>query len=215
MQSWEYTPTYRGFDTFAGFWGGWSSYYGHDSYIPGLDEGDEVVSYLDLRRNEEEVTDADGIYGVWWERDRALELLATLKEAESPFFLYLAWQASHEPNEAPQEYLNKYAELVVDGKGVSGPVRQYAMAQTNTLDVAVRDVVSFLKGNGMWENTLIVFSSDNGGDYNRGDNYPLRGFKNSAWDGGVRVPSFVSGGYLNEDRKGYTLSLCILKLVLP
>jgi len=213
MQSWEYTPTYRGFDSFAGFWGGWSSYYDHTMYIPGLGADDDVISFYDLRENEDEVTDAAGIYGVWWQRDRTLELLQSLKNAEDPFFLYLAWQSSHEPNEAPSEYIEKYENKKVDGKSVSGPVRQFAMAQTHSLDVAVEDVVTCLKKNGMWENTLIVFSSDNGADYNRGDNYPLRGFKNSAWEGGVRVPAFVTGGYLSEHRRGEIMDDAMVHII--
>ena len=61
--------------------------------------------------------------------------------------------------------------------------------------------MDYLKNNGMWDDTLIVFSSDNGGDYDRGDNSPLRQYKNSSFEGGIRVPGFVTGGYLAEDRR--------------
>jgi len=213
MQSWEYTPTYRGFDTFAGFWGGWSSYYNHTMYVSEMKGDNRTISYKDLRLDEEEVTDADGMYGVWWERDRTIDLLAKLKQSDDPFFIYLAWQASHDPNEAPDEYLEKYENIKVGGVPVSGPIRQFAMAQTETLDMAVHDVVSYLKDNGMWDDTLLVFNSDNGGDYLRGDNYPLRGFKNSAWEGGIRVPGFVSGGFLNPQRRGEVLEGALIHII--
>ena len=70
----------------------------------------------------------------------------------------------------------------------------------------MKDVILYLKHNGMCHNTLVVFSSDTGYEVNRGDNYPLRGYKNSSWKGGVRVPGFVTGGYLNEDRRGKALT---------
>ena len=188
MQSWEYTPTYRGFDTFSGFYGGWQEYFTHEQRILGPEGVD--VGFYDLRDNEEECVDdvISGIYGVWWERDRALDLLSKLKEThkEKPFFLYLAWQASHTPNEAPQEYVDIYGEEAT----VHGP-RIFSQAQTTTLDESIRDVIVYLKNNDMWDNTLVVFSSDNGGDYFRGDNYPLRGFKNSSWEGGMIIMYFV------------------------
>eukprot|EP01083_Nonionella_stella_P197919 727222_1 len=107
-QSWEYTPTYRGFDTFAGFYGGWQTYYSHQQHILGPDGED--VNYYDLRENEQECEDAidDEIYGVFWERDHAIDLLSTLKHSKRPWFFYLAWQASHTPDEAPKEYVNMY-----------------------------------------------------------------------------------------------------------
>jgi len=80
--------------------------------------------------------------------------------------------------------------------------RNFCQAQTTALDGAVGEVVAYLKANGLWDDTLIVFSSDNGGQYNRHDNFPLRGFKNTSFEGGVRVPGFVTGGYLDDDRKG-------------
>merc|ERR1719204_2275819 len=109
FQSWEYTPTYRGFDSFAGFYGGWQHYFNHQQDIMGPEGHD--VSYYDLRVDEEECTDAvdQQIYGVFWERDQALTLLDELKSSSDPFFLYLAWQASHTPDESPPEYIDRYA----------------------------------------------------------------------------------------------------------
>merc|ERR1719167_706058 len=115
-----------------------------------------------------------------------------------PFFLYLAWQSSHLPNEAPSELIDYYH----DDEDEEITSRHYCQAQTTALDEAVGDIVDYLKENDLWDNTLIVFSSDNGGQYNRHDNSPLRGFKNASFEGGIRVPGFVTGGYLNEDRKG-------------
>ena len=85
--------------------------------------------------------------------------------------------------------------------------RNYCQAQTTALDGAIGEVVAYLKTNDMWDDTLLVFSSDNGGQFNRHDNFPLRGFKNTSFEGGIRVPGFVTGGYLNDDRKGMSQSL--------
>jgi arylsulfatase I/J len=71
----------------------------------------------------------------------------------------------------------------------------------NWLDTAVGNVTSLLKAKKMYDRTLIVFSSDNGGPIYFGggsgaNNYPLRGGKASNWQGGIRVNSWVSGGAL-------------------
>merc|ERR1719242_351317 len=245
MQSWEYTPTYRGFDTFAGYYGGWQTYFTHQQFLRGPEVAD--IPYYDLRLNEEECLDAveEQIYGVFWERDRALEVLQDLKHSDDPFFLYIGWQASHTPDEAPLEYLEMYSALKTDdddddddynidddqlapppkedddGNTLTPPdrtfiepdwrqSRRFNQAQTTTLDDSIGAVVGYLKENEMWEDTLVVFSSDNGGDYNRGDNYPLRGYKNSSWEGGVRVPGFVTGGYLAENRRGKVLKEAVV-----
>ena len=51
----------------------------------------------------------------------------------------------------------------------------------------------------LWNDTLVIFSSDNGGDpVNRGYNYPLRGYKRTLWEGGVRAPAFVFGKMLKQ-----------------
>jgi len=170
--------------------------------------GMNIDCYFDLRIGEEkDTTNAQGAtYGTFLERDQALEILAEEKESEDPFFMYLAWQASHTPNEAP----SMYRQLYPDAKHED---RNYCQAQTTALDGAVGEVVAYLKTNDMWDDTLLVFSSDNGGQFNRHDNFPLRGFKNTSFEGGIRVPGFVTGGYLSDDRKGQEAKDFIVSVV--
>ena len=85
--------------------------------------------------------------------------------------------------------------------------RQYYAAMTNYVDAHVGQVVDALKAKGMWDNLLLVMSSDNGGPiYRNGsagaNNYPLRGGKKSNFEGGVRVNAFVTGGLVPAARRG-------------
>ncbi len=111
------------------------------------------------------------------------------REKDDPFFLYLAYNAVHAPAQAPREdidhYKNKYP-------GISEK-RAILMAMLYHLDLGVGAVVKKLKDEGLWENTLLIFLTDNGGskamDANNGI---LRGFKGSLYEGGVRTPWVVS-----------------------
>lgn len=75
-----------------------------------------------------------------------------------------------------------------------------------TIDDAFASIVAALDEVGMLDNTVIVFSSDNGGQPTAGgaSNYPLRGAKNTWWEGGIRVPSWIYSPLFDESIAGTT-----------
>ena len=77
----------------------------------------------------------------------------------------------------------------------------------NYIDTAIGNVYDLLVANDYWDNTLIVFSADNGGPLPVGNNYPLRGGKFANWEGGIRVDAFVSGGVLPKSVQGKKILL--------
>lgn len=112
-----------------------------------------------------------------------------------PFFAYVAWHNCHAPEEVPNAYLNNFSFINFAG-------RQTYAAKANFMDTMTGRVVAALKANGMWENTLIVASADNGGPIGNANNWPLRGGKFSNWEGGTRVNALVSGGLVPPARRG-------------
>lgn len=91
-----------------------------------------------------------------------------------PFFIYLAFNATHGPNQATEQDLK-----AAEGKTIP--------AMTIALDRAVGKVLDALEEHELTDQTLVVFLNDNGGTTAH-DNTPLRGFKGSTWEGGMRVP---------------------------
>ena len=111
------------------------------------------------------------------------------RNKERPFFLYLAYNAVHAPAEAPKIdidfYQKKYPGITKE--------RAILMAMLKHLDDGVGDVVAKLKKENLFDNTLLFFLTDNGGaKAMQADNTPLRGFKSSLYEGGVRTPFIVS-----------------------
>ncbi|MBQ9893342.1 MAG: sulfatase [Bacteroidales bacterium] len=132
------------------------------------------------------------------------------KTSKKPFFIYLSFYAVHSPiqttREKWQHFRDKSVEMVPEEDGAflvdrTLPVRQrqddpvYA-GLVNQMDDAIGMVMDELRSLGLDKNTIVVFTSDNGG-VSSGDNYstsnlPLRGGKGRQWEGGLRVPLFVS-----------------------
>jgi arylsulfatase A-like enzyme len=106
------------------------------------------------------------------------------RHKEEPFFLYVAYNAVHSPPEAPDE----------DIKNVTGnKKRDTLMAMIKHLDLGVGKIVSSLKKHNIFDNTLLIFLTDNGGSKTMSaNNAPLRGFKQMDYEGGVHVPFIVS-----------------------
>ncbi|WP_299555874.1 sulfatase-like hydrolase/transferase [Seonamhaeicola sp.] len=123
------------------------------------------------------------------------------KHKQKPFFMYLAYNAVHGPNQAPESYINKYIK-----KGI--PKRMATqMAMIDALDEGVGKVLDALKANGLEENTLIYFLSDNGGlpSWWKGSNDPWKGFKREQWEGGNHVqflmkwPKVIPAGQVRNE----------------
>nr|CAD7413544.1 unnamed protein product [Timema poppensis] len=206
----ELTPTYRGFDSHLGYWTGFVSYYDYilqDKYTDGEFSG------FDLRRNLTLARDLVGQYATDVFTDEAVRIISTHRETE-PLFLYLAHLAPHAGNrgkllEAPQEVVNKF-DYIADpnrrtyaGEGLQKNKNNTRRAMVSKLDDSVGRVTEALQRRGMLGDSVIVFMSDNGGstigDFpNWGSNYPLRGLKDTLWEGGVRVPGFIWSPLLQQ-----------------
>ncbi len=111
---------------------------------------------------------------------RARQFISQHKD--EPFFLYIAHKAVHTPLEVTEKYLARLPK-----ENFKSENRRLHAAMTAALDDSVGGVIQALRENGLEENTLIFFSSDNGGA-GTADNSPLRAGKGSTWEGGIRVP---------------------------
>ena len=177
-KSMHHLPNNKGFDHFFGFLAGAQSY-----------TADERWQNLHPVHTDGQITnDTQGIHAKEYSSnlygDLAVDAVRN-HDPSTPLFLYLAFQAVHAPYD---------------------PVPNNPLASTFegmlwAADVKVGQVISALKEKQMYDNTLIVYSSDNGGTGD-GNNYPLRGEKHSNWEGGVRVAAFVSGGVVPPALRG-------------
>nr|CAB3223291.1 arylsulfatase I-like [Phallusia mammillata] len=112
-----------------------------------------------------------------------------------PLFAYVAFQAVHVPFvEAPEEYSKPYESML----GKVNEERYKLLTMISALDRALENIVGSLKEAGMWEDTLFVFTSDNGGAARAASNWPLRGAKLGYYEGGIRGPTLVHHSSLSS-----------------
>jgi len=136
----DYRPTHRGFDHQYGLWFGMIDYFTH------LRGGQ-----LDWHRDDQPCYDEGYTTNLLGK-----EACRRIREKQSgkPLFLYLPFNAVHSPHQVPDRYLEPYADL--------GGVRRIYAGMVAAMDEAVGQVVDALEEKGMRDNTLIIFSSDNG-----------------------------------------------------
>ncbi|CAH3014965.1 unnamed protein product [Porites evermanni] len=180
----EYTPLYRGFDSFFGFLGSKEDYWDHSSF-------EDYWGY-DLRDNMKPVK-RTGIYGTELFTQEAIKKI-NAHDVSKPMFLYLAHQAVHsanknDPLQAPEDLVQKFSFI-------KSPQRQKYAAMVTALDNSVGEIRAALASRGMLQDSVIIFTTDNGGapyglNWNAGSNYPFRAGKATVWEGGVKGVGFV------------------------
>lgn len=168
-----YHPNRRGFDEFVGFRGGWSDYYQWRLDCNGA-----------VRR-------ADGRYLTDVFTDEAVDFIG--RHCSEPFFLHVAYNAPHFPFQVPEEELRDFAAT---GRLNRGLCILYAMLRC--MDSGIGRILEALDHHGLREDTLVLFTSDNGpqmsgeGDMSiRRFNAWLHGQKGMVFEGGIRVPAVV------------------------
>ncbi len=170
----ENNPVNRGFDVFHGFLGDMM-----DDYYTHRRHGNNY-----MRRNTKKI-DPDG-HATTLFTDWATDYIRKWAKDDRPFFLYLAYNAPHTPIQPPKEVLKK---VKAREEGISDK-RAKLVALIEDMDDGVGKVIEALKATGAYENTLTIFTSDNGGNVGTGaDNGPLRGGKQDMYEGGIRVPT--------------------------
>ena len=199
--SWEQTPTFRGFDEFFGFYYGAEGYFSH-SHDGGYD-----------MRHDRGPRCGKGCSRVVDEREQyssplfARETIRMMKEyvagtagneTSDPLFQYVAFQAVHCPNEVPMNYIDMYAN-----RSDWSDQRKIYAGMLTAADESLGEIVQAYKDAGIWNNTLIIFTTDNGGPTTIGcttgaSNYPKRGGKTTLWEGGCTGDGFVSGPALSH-----------------
>ncbi len=168
-------PNERGFDHFHGFLGDMmDDYYNHRRH---------GFNYLRLGNKEidpqRHATDLFTQWAIDYLRERS-------QKKEQPFFLYLAYNAPHAPIQPPQEWLARVKQREA---GISEK-RAKLVALIEHLDAGIGKVMDALKETGLSDNTLVIFTSDNGGDLGAGaTNGPLRAGKGTMYEGGIREPT--------------------------
>jgi arylsulfatase A-like enzyme len=177
-------PNDKGFDFFHGF----------------LDDKlDDYYTHLRnninfMRRNKDIISPvghATDLFTNW-----AVDYVKSQENKQDPFFLYLAYTAPHTPLQPREDWLKKIKQREL---GISD-TRAKLIALIEHMDDGIGKLIHELKISGKYDNTLIIFLSDNGGKLeNEANNGNIRGGKGSFYEGGVRVPAiFVWPGHIQS-----------------
>ena len=190
----ECRPNANGFDEFSGFLAGCLDYYSHIFYYGMADGGSNPTH--DLWENNDEVY-ANGEYLTERITRKSVDFIN--RHRDEPFFLFVAYNAPHYPMHAPEKYLERFPDLPWD--------RRIMVAMLSAVDDGVGEITQALRENGLFDNTIIYYQSDNGPSresrnwldgtedpYYGGTTGRFSGHKFSLFEGGIRIPAILSWG---------------------
>ena len=169
----KFHPLKRGFQEQFGFIGG-----GHDYFRADMAD-DAKEYYIPIERNGQPVEEKEYLTDAFSREASAF----VRRHAADPFFLYLAYNAPHTPQQVSEKYLDRY-------RGIADKQRRLNAAMVSAIDDGVGKLMSTLTELKLDSDTLVFFFSDNGGPIgiNGSDNTPLRGAKGQVYEGGIHVP---------------------------
>ena len=166
-----YHPNNRGFDEFYGFTSGhWGNY-----FDPILEKNGKII------KTEGYINDVI-----------TNEAISFIKKSNKPFLSFISYNTPHSPMQVPDKYSDG-KDILLRGrysKRENIEKTKAAMGMIENIDENIGNVVRLLKEKGVYENTIIIFFSDNGPNGNRWNN-DLKDRKGSTNEGGVRVPFFI------------------------
>jgi arylsulfatase A-like enzyme len=206
-----YLPTNRGFDHQYGCYNGMIDYVRHTVN----DELDWDTELIDPQCLPEPAPDDVGHdwsrgetpnyekgYATDLIRDEAMRVIRE-RDQERPLFLYVPFTAPHTPLQAKDLDLGPYEDMdmstprIFDDESPEAHAlrqkrRRFYAALVSNMDAAIGGIVETIRQEGIEQDTLVLFMSDNGASYQGGCNDPLRGQKMSLYEGGVRVPAAMA-----------------------
>ena len=174
----EYGPNSHGFDEFFGILSGAADYFTHRS--PDAPDAHATDLHQDLNPVERTGYLTDLL------SDKAVDFVAHQKE---PFFLSLQYNAPHSPWEGPADGAVDHEDHGEGPMTDGGSLKIYA-AMVRSMDAGIGRILDALKQRGLDRKTLVIFTSDNGGE-RYSFNWPFSFQKSYLWEGGIRVPAIV------------------------
>eukprot|EP00040_Diaphanoeca_grandis_P023814 m.130076 g.130076 ORF g.130076 m.130076 type:complete len:552 (+) comp29456_c0_seq1:134-1789(+) len=228
----EYTPAQRGFDEHMGYYQGCESGFTHVAACCTAGSATHDQDYICPGRSWDSQKDfrgydwfktgpmpnkgvsvpdftANNTVSAYLIRDAAVDFIGRQTDAQ-PWFLYLPFQNIHAPYTCEAKYPLMYnnTNFTVDEQTMFGYISE--------MDFAVGEIIAKMEDMGFKENTVVIFSSDNGAppateevNHQHGPapgqiarNYPFNGYKTLIWEGGTRVPGFISSPLLPASVRG-------------
>jgi arylsulfatase A-like enzyme len=182
----DFSPLKSGYDQFFGIFDGAADYFNHGANALRLPDGRAFGQLYEQEVPVERHGYMTNLLG-----DRAVQTIEGYARSREPFLLSLHFTAPHWPWEAPDD--EAVSRRMRDIRDIfhwhGGSQRTYA-AMVQSLDANVGRVLQALDASGLAGNTIVVFTSDNGGE-RFSDTWPFSGMKEELLEGGLRVPSIV------------------------